>query len=386
MPEIVPFRGIRFDPRRTPPGAQVCPPYDVIDAAQHARLLEHHERNAVRIVLGDDAAQPQGDAAEYRRRGAMVRGWLAEGTLQRDDAPSYSLYEFAYSNLHGKRASYRGVLGALKAKEWGKGVRRHEQIRPKVVDDRLGLLRESGVDSGVVQLVDRGLDTELDPFFRSAGEPFLDADDFQGDHHRLWIVDEPEKVAAIEDLLASRSSIVADGHHRYTTALRLGGEDSRPGAGHILTMIGDLEQDGLVIEPTHRILHLDSAEQVDALTKKIVSELDDNTGEPWRLERRGGAVIEGRTRSDLKKKTFAERIATIWGNVETIENVHDLYKARVQLDEIGDHALLCVLPPVTKDEFWTRCESDEVFPPKTTYFEPKIATGLVLRLIEEEMR
>lgn len=388
MPEIVPLRGVRFDPERTPPGSELCPPYDVIDAADHARLLAHHEHNAVRIVLGDDPAQPRGDAEEYRRRGAMVRAWLAEGVLRRDERPGYYLYELEYTNLHRRRARYRGVLGAARARPWGEGVLRHEEIRPKVVDDRFSLLKESGVDSGVVQLVEAGLDAELAPFFAAAGAPVLDAKDWRGDRHRLRILSDPERTAALSELLAPRRSVVADGHHRYTTALRLGSTDRRPGAGHVLTIIGDLAQDGLRIEPTHRILRLGSAERAEGLIARIVDTLDEGSGEPWRLERRGEPPVEGRTPIDFDEPTFARRIAQVWeelGELE-IENWHDLPAARRRLEELADDgALLCALPPVSKEEFWERCGREEVFPPKTTYFEPKIGTGLVLRLLEEEL-
>lgn len=387
MPEIVPFRGVRFAREKVPAGAEICPPYDVIDAAQHATLLGYHEYNAVRIVLGEDPEHPKGSDEEYRDRGVMVRKWLDEGVLVRDEVPSYSLYQYEYTNLHGHRATYRGVLGAALARPWGEGVQRHEEIRPKVMDDRLHLLRESGVDSGVVQLVDEGLGPLLDPFFTSGAEPVLDADDFRGDRHRLWIVSEPDAVAALRDLIGPRDSVVADGHHRYTTALTLGAEDPRPGAGHVLTIIGDLVQDGLTIEPTHRILYTGSAEAAAELAASIAASLDEGEGEAWSLERFDGEPVTGRTTVDLSQPTFARRIAACWeaaGEFE-IENTHDLEAARIRLDEIGEEALLCVLPPVSRDEFWKRCASGEVFPPKTTYFEPKIGTGMVLRLLEEDM-
>ena len=386
MPEIVPFRGVRFNAERTPAGAAICPPYDVIDAAQHAELLAHHEHNAVRMVLGDDPARPQGNAGEYRDRGAMVRSWIDEGILVRDAAPSYTLYEYEFTNMHGDRCSYRGVLGAAKAKPWGEGVLRHEEIRPKVVDDRYLLQKESGIDSGVVQLVDQGLSTELAPFFSTGAEPCFDADDFLGDRHRMWLVEEPNAVRAIEELLAPRDAIVADGHHRYTTALRLGQEDSRPGAGHVLTVIGDLEQEGLRIEPTHRILVFEDSAAVEPMASRLAS-LDTGEGDAWSLEMANGYHTTARTPVDLTLATFARRIAALWEEASgfEIENWHDLEGARARLRELGDNALLCVLPPVSRDEFWSRCSAGEVFPPKTTYFEPKISTGMVVRLLEEEL-
>ena len=92
---------------------------------------------------------------------------------------------------------------------------------------------------------------------------------------------------------------------------------------------------------------------------------------------------------ELSEPTFARRISSIWESAATgefeIENWHDVAAARKRLQELGDQALLCVLPAVSNDEFWKRCSSGEVFPPKTTYFEPKISTGMVIRLIEEEL-
>ncbi len=389
MPEIVPFRGLRFDAERVPPGAEICPPYDVIDADQHLKLLQHHDLNAVRLVLGDQPESPKGTESEYRARGDLVRQWVDEGILRHDSAPSYYLYEYEFTNMHGVRSAYRGVLGAARAKEWGEGVLRHEEIRPKVVDDRLSLLRASGVDTGVVQLCDQGLAAQLAPFFSTGRAPTVDATDFLGDRHRLWVVDEPTAVTAIRELLEPRQAIVADGHHRYTTALRLGGEDPRPGAGHVLTMLGDIDQEGLRIEPTHRILRFNDSAAPAQVASAISQSLDQGSGEPWILERHDGTSIEGQTPMELSEPTFARRISSIWESAATgefeIENWHDVAAARKRLQELGDQALLCVLPAVSNDEFWKRCSGGEVFPPKTTYFEPKISTGMVIRLIEEEL-
>ena len=385
MPELVPFRGIRFSHDLTPAGAEICPPYDVIDPEQHARLLEVHEHNAVRMVLGDDPKRPQGTPGEYRDRGKQARAWLEEGILVRDAAPGYTLYEYQLTNMHGDRCSYRGVMGAAKAKPWGEGVLRHEEIRPKVVDDRFSLLKESGIDGGVVQLVDEGLAPALEPFFQAAGDPILDADDFRGDHHRMWIVSDPTPVEQLKTLFAPRQAIVADGHHRYTTALRLGAYDPRPGAGHVLTVIGDLAQEGLRIEPTHRILRFEGGDKAGMDLVNRLASLDTDEGEDWSLELANGYHTAGRTPIDLSLPTFASRIADLWGDEFEIENWHDLGAARARLEEIGAGALLCVLPPVSREEFWSRCSRGEVFPPKTTYFEPKISTGMVIRLIEEEL-
>ena len=385
MPELVPFRGIRFNHDRTPAGSEICPPYDVIDAKQHEQLLAHHDHNAVRMVLGDDPARPQGTPGEYRDRGKAARQWLADGILVRDAEPGYTLYQYEFTNMHGQRCSYRGVLGAVHAKPWGEGVLRHEEIRPKVVDDRFSLFKESGIDGGVVQLVDEGLDKEIAPYFAEVGDPVLDADDFNGDRHRMWIVDAPDKVAALKALFAPRQAVVADGHHRYTTALRLGAEDQRPGAGHVLTVIGDLEQEGLSIEPTHRILKFEGGK--DAATQLVnrLAALDTGSGPEWSLELSNGYHTTGRTPVDLTLPTFAGRIADLWGSDVEIENLHDLEQARARLAELGEGALLAVLPAVSRDEFWKRCSTGEVFPPKTTYFEPKISTGMVVRFIEEEL-
>ncbi|MGA1779895.1 MAG: DUF1015 family protein [Planctomycetota bacterium] len=384
MPELVPFRGLRFSRDHVPAGAEICPPYDVIDGKQHETLLAHHSHTAVRIVLGDDPSRSQGTPEEYRDRGAMVRAWVDEGVLVRDERPGYSLYEYEFTNMHGQRCRYRGVLGAARGKPWGEGVLRHEEIRPKVVDDRYSLQKESGIDSGVVQLVDEGLGDALAPYFDEVGTPVLDAEDFRGDRHRVWILDDPEKVATLREFLAPRPAVVADGHHRYTTALRLGGEDARPGAGHVLTVIGELLQEGLAIEPTHRILVLPEAEAIPAVIDRLCS-LDAGEGEGWSLERANGEIVAGRTPIDLEQPTLARRFSSLWDDIAglEIENWHDLEGARARLGELGERALLCVLPAVTRDEFWARCSQGEVFPPKTTYFEPKISTGMVLRLIED---
>ena len=228
MPDIRPFRALRYDPATVADLALVvAPPYDVIDAAEETRLLERHPANVVR--LDKPSAQP-GDEADdrYRRAARTLAGWRSDGTFRKDPHPSLYVYEQAY-RVPGTDVirTQRGFFGRLRLSAFGEGaVLPHERTMSGPKEDRYKLLRATGVNtSPVVAVYD-------DP--SSAGSHVLDAvtprapdvdlTDDDGVRHRLWAIEaDGDGAAAVAPLLdaASRGPVtIADGHHRYETALR----------------------------------------------------------------------------------------------------------------------------------------------------------------------
>ncbi len=392
MPELIPIRGIRPDASRVNPGDLICPPYDVIPPEDHDRLLAHSPWNSVRWILGIDPQKPKGSAEDYRRRGKEVRNWIEEGILRKEEERSLYSYTFRYRSIEGSQRSYHCILGAVRARPWGEGILRHEEIRPRVVDDRQLLLKESAVDTGVVQLVSDGLDEILARcgFDQESGEFLYEVKDWAENTHILRKISDPDLLSRLQSALDAVPAVVADGHHRYTSAMQTSGEDEFPGGGHVLAVIGDLRQPGLSIEPTHRCINFsgeDPAQSAKGGFDLLVTTLDDGEGESWRVELADGTSRDLNTRLSREKPTLVRRIYDTLiehGATFRTDTPHDSRVARSLLNEKGEGSLLCMLPGVSRDEFWGRCLNGEVFPPKTTYFEPKICTGLVTRLIDEE--
>ena len=270
MPEIRPFRALRYNLATVgDPGAVIAPPYDVIDEAYRKRLLARNPANVVRLDL---PGAEQGDEADdlYRRAARTLATWRSDGTLHKDPHPSIYVYEQTY-RVPGTDVtrSQRGFFARLRLESFapGSGVLPHERTLPAAREDRYKLLRATGVNtSPVVGLYD-------DP--EAAGRPVLDAAtaraadvdivDDEGTHHCLWAMPaDGESSTVVAPLLAAASRgpiTIADGHHRYETALRYRDErrmsrscEEDPAFDYILTFLLEASGQELTVLPTHRIV------------------------------------------------------------------------------------------------------------------------------------
>ena len=270
MPEIRPFRALRYDRSTIEDESLVlAPPYDVIDPAEHERLLARHPANVVRLELprGEPGDEPDD---RYRRAARTLAAWRSDGTLHKDPHPSIYVYEQAYL-VPGTEVPrvQRGYFARLRLETFGPdaGVLPHERTMAGPREDRYKLLRATGVNtSPVVALYDdrggvgRPILDELTR--RPADLDVFDEDDVR---HRLWAVPADGDAAAIvAPLLAVAAAgpvTIADGHHRYETALRYRDErrmsrscEEDPAFDYLLTLLIDAVAEPLTVLPTHRLL------------------------------------------------------------------------------------------------------------------------------------
>jgi uncharacterized protein (DUF1015 family) len=270
VPEIRPFRALRYDPSTiSDPSLVVAPPYDVIGPAERERLLARHPANVVRVDLPTEQAGDEPDD-RYRRAARTLAGWRSDGTLHKDPHPSIYVYEQEY-RVPGTEVvrSQRGFFGRLRLEAFGpgSGVLPHERTMEAPREDRYKLLRATGVNtSPVIGLYD-------DP--DGIGRPVLDAltaraadwemTDDDGVHHRLWAVpadgDAAAAVAPLLQAVARGPVTIADGHHRYETALRYRDErrmarscEEDPAFDYLLMLFIDAANEALTVLPTHRIV------------------------------------------------------------------------------------------------------------------------------------
>ncbi|MGE4619619.1 MAG: DUF1015 domain-containing protein [Planctomycetota bacterium] len=383
------IRGLRVQPEQLNPGEVICPPYDVISPQLHRQLLDHSPHNAVRWILGET---PDGDLDDevYRGCGDALRTAFSEERLLRDEKPSFYRYEVRYRNESGEDSVLQGILAAVEALPWGQGVLRHEEIRPHTVKRLVEQARCTTIDTGVVMLTCEGLEKVLSEIGVGveAGELLFEQPDWNDDVHVLRRIDDPELVAELEARLEPIPSAVADGHHRYTTAMTLGEEAEFPGAKLVLAFLCDLHQPGLKIRPTHRVWTWNSDMDLSSeqVRDQLVAALDDGEGDPWSIEIPGGGAVTLHCRQDSTRPTLARRLQAAVdeiGDLGAPATPHQKQEGQELLNEC-ELGVFCFLPPVGRDEFWTRVLAGEIFPPKTTFFEPKISTGLVARFIDEE--
>jgi uncharacterized protein (DUF1015 family) len=268
VPDIRPFRALRFDPEVAgDPAALIAPPYDVIGPELHRALLARHPRNAVRLDL------PQSEAGEdpderYRRVARTLAAWRLDGTLRKDPKPSVYVYEQAY-RVPGTAVdrTQRGFFARLRIEPFGpgSGVLPHERTLSGPKEDRYRLLRAAGINTSPVVGLYEDPHRAAAPAlaFIAAQTPALDVTDDDGVRHRVWAVpDEGEgSPAAVLCATAGAGSVfIADGHHRYETAVRYRDERRSNHTGEqdpsydFLLMLFLGAADALTVLPTHRVV------------------------------------------------------------------------------------------------------------------------------------
>lgn len=435
MPEIRPFRALRYNTSTIgDPALVVAPPYDVIGSAEHERLLARHAANVVRLDLPREEA---GDAADdrYRRAARTLAGWRSDGTLHKDPHPSIYVYEQSYL-VPGTDVSRTqvGFFARLRLEPFGpgSGIFPHERTLAGPREDRYKLLRATGVNtSPVVVLYD-------DP--TAAGAPVLDeirtrtADldlvDEDGARHRLWaVLADGDAAQAVAPLLAAASGgpvTIADGHHRYETALRYRDErrmtrscEEDPAFDYLLTFFLEATRQPLTVLPTHRILRglgdegvgklqagLDELFEVRrgveaAELRSVFEAIGLARGGEGRFglwTRSGGSILTARREAfepDLPSGGAAlrgldvtllgvalERLAGIGGEavadgaIGYTKSASEAIAAVDAGEAQADAAFLLEPTPVASISAVAR--DGDVMPQKSTYFYPKALSGLVI--------
>jgi uncharacterized protein (DUF1015 family) len=283
LAEIIPFRALRYDPHLVPDLTQVvAPPYDVISPEAQARYYGRHPYNVVRLTLAKEGTGVPGDS-RYTRAAETFNAWRREGILRRDPVPAVYCYEQEFSIGKAPRLRRSGILALVRLHEYSEGVVfPHERTFARYKDDRLQLMRACpanleailgfcpGPNPVVAEVLDRHRETD----------PTAQIVDEDGVGHRMWMVHEPRGVAALQAALRDRPIVIADGHHRYETALNFRGErqahDSVTGDAarrrldsFVLMNLVQADDPGLVILPTHRIIRRRPASVGDALTAAL---------------------------------------------------------------------------------------------------------------------
>jgi uncharacterized protein (DUF1015 family) len=214
VPRFEPFLGIRYDLTRFDAAQVTAPPYDVITDAERAELVERSPHNAVLVDLPVESDGPD----RYAAAGERLDRWRRDGILVTDELPSFTVYRMAYTDDLGRPATTIGVIGALTLSEPGEGdILPHEFTTPKAHSDRLDLLR--GTQANLSAIWGLSLTSGLTELLLVDAPPLVDWTDEDGVAHTVWRVDDPERVAAIADAVATTPVVIADGHHRYETSL-----------------------------------------------------------------------------------------------------------------------------------------------------------------------
>ncbi len=409
--DLAPFRALRYAPERvTSLAAVTSPPYDVVVHPEGRRRLETAEPyNIVRLIL-PEATDP---AAGHRQAAATLRRWLAEGVLALDPAPALYVYE----QRAGDRLQ-RGLLGALRLSRPEEGVvLPHEDVMPEVVADRAALMRATaanleplllsyrsdGAVAGAAAVVERA----------ASGPPLLAIATADGIRHRLWAVTDPAEQADVARDLSRRQALIADGHHRWATYLRLAAEHGNaPPWDRGLVLLVDTDRFPLRVQAIHRVLPgLPVAEalaglagacrvrRVDGPLTEALAALAGASGNAFLLTGAGAFHLLDRPDPGLLHRAVPAHRPAAWRELDAtvlhtallgevwrqraegarIGYLHDAAAAVAQAETAGGTAVL--MRPVPEETVRALAEQRVTMPHKSTSFGPKPASGLVLRAL-----
>jgi uncharacterized protein (DUF1015 family) len=413
MADVQPLRALHYDPAVVGPLADVvAPPYDVIDAGQRAELMARSPFNVVAIDL------PQGDPDPYQSAREQFESWQLQGALVRDEEPAVWAHTQDYTGPDGRTLTRRGFFCRVRIEDYGPGrVRPHERTHPGPKEDRLRLTRATRANiSPIFSLYSDPTQAAwqaLAPATREA--PWGEVTDADGTTHRIWRVADPEAIAAVQQATGEAELLIADGHHRYETmqayAEEIGGQGDHR---YILMCLVALEDPGLTVFPTHRLVNgLDSDRQqalAEALRRDFeitevpleqiapapgsgplqLGYIDAHSQRPFRLTLKDQAIADtalpGRSPAYRELDTGVLEALVLKGALglsdEDIAHFNGLFYARDTAEALamvrsGEYDAAFLMRPTPVQQVREVAAAGENMPPKSTYFFPKLLTGLL---------
>lgn len=446
MAVVAPFCGLRYNPARIPnPAEVVIPPYDVISPSQQESFYRCSPYNMIRLELGKLEPGDSGQEDVHRRAGECFKEWQREAVLIRDSEPAIYTYELDYS-LEGKDLRTRyGFICRLRLEDFSKGVvLPHERTFPKTRAERQGLMHACRANLSPVFSIYSDRDSSVDRVLRAGREPepFLSFTDQDNMTHRLWRVNDPDTLDQVRLLMLEKLIYIADGHHRYETALAYRDQQRKafPQAGplasfeYIMMYLSDLNQGGLTILPTHRLLRTmgDSWNpeafllEVEPFFEVSAYGMTPEGEAAWRRDLESGAAKKEtrighyRRGSDqlflfrAKKKAVEEVLSSqsipqalrrldvevldqvllkrlsnlpeeLLTNAENIHFNHDLADTLSQMRSGTYHAAFFI-NPTRIDQVQEVATAGLIMPHKSTYFYPKVGSGTVIHSLDPEER
>lgn len=411
MALIRPFRALRYAPTAGPLSELVAPPYDVIDEAERARLAGLRETNVIHLI------RPVGEEP-YRAAAAKLARFRREGVLVEEPAPVMLLYAQRFSE-HGRLHERWGVLVALKLEPFDAGiVMPHERTLAGPKEDRLRLIRECRTNlSPIFALADTPLGLAG---LAAAAEPIAEFSDDQVSH-RLWRISDPATHAALASRVAEEQVFIADGHHRYEISLAFRDEcRARSGSRElraydfVLCFLCSTRDEGLVVLPTHRLLPeppplaallarwreaftIEEIGQPERLWEALVARSSSEGATPalgviahgsrqaWLLTAAAGArQILTRLAPELRalEVSLLHEVALPEIPNDRFRYTHDEGEARREVAS-GTAGLGILLPPPRVGDVLAISRAHLTMPQKSTYFHPKVLTGLAFHVLED---
>ena len=273
--EIKAFKAYRFNPDVVgEAGACIAPPYDVINPAQQQRLYQQSPYNIVRIIRGKTEADDNETKNQYTRAADYLKDWLAKGALKQDGKEAIYAYVQDFE-VAGKRYHRSGFIALGKLAEYGSGVRPHENTLDGPKADRLKLMQATAAQFGQIFMLYDDAKKTADKIIEktaAAKKPMIDFTDEEKVRHQMFAIDDAKDISAIARAMKDKETVIADGHHRYETALNYRRLTDNPAADWQMMAFVNMQNEGLVILPIHRLVGNLQSFDIGLLVKKLQSE------------------------------------------------------------------------------------------------------------------
>lgn len=426
MPTIIPFRGYLYNQSKVAIHDVVAPPYDVISAEQQARLYEMNPYNVVRLILGREEDRSSSAARHFE-------DWQRAGVLIRDETPTLYVLHQEFEDIDGRTVLRKGFIALCRLEEFEKRiVLPHERTLAKPKEDRFRLFKATNANFSQVFSLYSDPEKEIDRLLNGVAKTSSTIDVFFEDiQNRLWRIDDQQAIGAVQEFLNGKQVLIADGHHRYETALAYRDfmrSKNRNHSGtelynYMMMFFTNIDDDGLIIYPTHRVVHSLPEWNGRSFLKKVEEHFIVHDIRDYELLHEGmkssSVCAFGLAMSDdpvlylltLKPMPSPQELIeealppevkgldttilhhlvlkTLLGiSVEAQEqktNLEYTKDARQALDSVekGKAQLAFLMNPTRIEQVRAVAKAGHTMPQKSTYFYPKLLSGLVINKLAE---
>lgn len=412
---LKPFQAVRYSLNKVNIEDVVCPPYDVISPEQQEQLYSRSQYNVVRLVLGKQYVDDKPENNRYTRAANFFQDWQKQGVLIQDQEPSLYLYQQQYT-LNNEVKTINGLIGLVKLEPLGQTIHPHEKTLSAPKIDRLELMRACKTNFCPIYAVYDDKPGHVAAVLRalsSTGAPLFTINDGKV-RHSLWAISHQPSINKLTHLLKEKELLIADGHHRYETALNYQKEMQSQGAAHgeqaydyVMMFLVDMANEDLTVLPTHRLIK--TAIPVQKLIELIKANFqitEVNTVEKLlKIQTEAESVVFGLAAKDkyfiLKgsRAILSQRInlsySLAWKSLDTailnelilkplsLEPNKTLFfseDTNLVLNQVqaGKTAYAFILQPTSLEQIMQVSQLGEKMPQKSTYFYPKPLTGLAI--------
>jgi uncharacterized protein (DUF1015 family) len=430
MPEIFPFQGIRYNREKTSClESVVAPPYDVISNQEQEELYQTSPYNIVRLILGRDKPHDSPLDNKYLRAARYWNDWQKQGILCQDKNQAFYIYEHEFTLPSGEKKTRRGFMGRARLEHFNSGrIHPHENIYKAPLEDRLQLIRACRANLSPVFAVYDDPHKTIDRFLETEKTPVIDLKNSHQIRHSIWLLEDPQRIYEVQRAIRDMELFIADGHHRYTTALKYLDEQKRQNpdlpsdapVNFIMMMFVNLFDENLTILPVHRLIkpniEVDEESFLHSLEndffikpfhgsppEDLTRHIADGRSDYYHF----GLILPGNkffilTRKDTEgnktlKKTIGELDVTVLhtGIMEKIlripptdpEKKHVLFTPDAATAWAGvqenRYRMAFLVNPTRVEEVKAVASAGGRMPQKSTFFYPKPLSGLVMHKFDD---